>query len=56
MNKPGLALLLGLLLVGLFLFAAWVRQPGHPASQWQTSLHRTLEEIDGVPPAGTLGR
>ena len=56
MNKPGLALLLGLLLVGLFLFASWVRTP-HPAPpQWQTSVHRTLEEINGFAPAETLGR
>jgi hypothetical protein len=35
MSKIGLALFLGLLLIGVFLFASWVRMPHQPALQWQ---------------------
>ena len=56
MSRIGLALFLGLLLIGVFLFASWVRMLHQPAPLWQTSLNRTLEEIDGFPPAERLCR
>lgn len=48
MSRHGLPVVLDLLL-GLFLFASWIRMP-------HISLGRTLYGIDGFRPVETLGR
>ena len=50
MTNLGLSLLLGLVLVGLLLCASWTRMSHQPAPQWHTSLHQTLNEVDGFGP------
>ena len=43
MNGFGFSLLVGLVLIGLFLFASWIRTLHDSAPQWHAGLHQTLD-------------
>ncbi len=47
MKGLGVSLLLGLLLLGVLLFASWIRTPHHLAPQWHASLDHTLDQVEG---------
>ena len=56
MNGCGFSLLVGLLLMGLLVFASWIRTPHHSSPEWHAAMQQTLAEVDGFRPSETPGR